>query len=727
MDAGKQNLLNFLSQNQQLSIPIYQRKYSWTGKECNQLLEDVIRVGKTSDEQNHFIGSIVYMNQKAHIASPINKLMIIDGQQRITTISLLISALSDYVYENPNENIMSPYNLINYYLINDKENGELKYKLILTDDDKLTLKKIIDNLTAEEKMPFDGEDSLRIKENYEFFKRKINEGNAELIYQGLNKLLIIFVALEHNIDNPQLIFESLNSTGLELSQADLIRNYILMGLESEEQENLYSTYWQKIEKTFEESGSVLFDKFIRDYLTVKTDKVPTFRNIYRDFKRYSNDYEDIESLVKDVFKFSKYFSCIAFGKESNPNLKEALDSLSNMGYDVTYPFLLHLYKDYDNGLLSADEFIEIIKYTESYLLRRLICNIPTPSLNKTFAKMYNEIDTDNYSQSYQVQLVLMSNYQRMPDNREFGRNFRERDIYNLKAKNKEYIFDKFENWNSKEKTPVEAYTIEHIMPQNPNLSQEWRDCLGSNWEEIQKTYLHTIGNLTLTGYNPELSDRPFLEKRDMAGGFRQSAIRLNVYLHDLSTWNELEIKKRANHLIEEAYKIWEYPDVSQEVIDRYVPEEEKSSTDKSELTEVEKLRWDYWREFNNYLNENDDLFLYPTPNKDNWYSLFMKTSLAHIEMTISLVLKKSINVHFRIKMDSNEIFDKLYEQKDIIESEVGIELEWDKAENKKISKIGKTLEIDLNDKSNWQTAIEWQYDLAVKLQKSVLPKVKNLQ
>lgn len=268
-----------------------------------------------------------------------------------------------------------------------------------------------------------------------------------------------------------------------------------------------------------------------------------------------------------------------------------MDSLSNMGYDVTYPFLLHLYKDYDAELLSADEFIEIIRYTESYLLRRLICNIPTTSLNKTFAKMYNELDTENYSESYQARLVLKENYQRMPKNREFGRNFRERDIYNLKGKNKEYIFDKFENWNSKEKTPVEAYTIEHIMPQNPNLSQEWRDCLGPNWEEIQKTYLHTIGNLTLTGYNPELSDRPFQEKRDMEGGFRQSAIRLNVYLHDLQTWNETEIKKRTNHLIEKAYKIWKYPEISQEVIDRYAPKKETGSEiDESDLTSVEKLR-----------------------------------------------------------------------------------------------------------------------------------------
>ena len=727
MDAGKKNLLQFLSNRQQLSIPIYQRKYSWTEKECGQLFDDVIRVANAIQEENHFIGSITYMNPEGHIVMDIDKLMIIDGQQRITTISLLISALSDFLYENPIENI-NPKKLINYYLINEDEMGELKYKLILTDEDKATLIKIINNLTKEEKIPFDNEDSKRVKENFEYLKGRINEGNAKLIYQGLNKLLIIFVALEYNKDNPQLIFESLNSTGLELSQADLIRYYILMGLNTDEQETLYTTYWKKIEKLFEESGSWLFDKFIRDYLTVKTDKVPTFRNIYSDFKKYSKTFDNVEELVNDVFKFSNYFSCIAFGEEENKKLKEALDSLSSMGYDVTYPFLLHLYKDYADELLPLEEFIEMIRYTESYLLRRLICNIPTPSLNKTFAKMYNDIDTGNYSESYQVQLVLKENYQRMPTNREFGRNFRERDIYNLRGKNKEYIFDKFENWNSKEKTPVESYTIEHIMPQNPNLSQEWRDCLGPNWEEIQKTYLHTIGNLTLTGYNAELSDSSFQEKRDMEGGFRQSAIRLNVYLQDLPTWNENEIKKRTKHLIEEAYKIWKYPEVSQEVIDKYSSkDEEELEIDVSGFTEVERLRFDYWTEFNNYLKENDDLFVYPMPPNDTWYSLFMNTGIAHIELTISAVLKNTINVHFRIKKDSNEIFDKLYAQKDIIESEVGMELEWDKAENHKISKIGKTLDIDINEKYNWERAIEWQYDMSVRLRESILPKVQNIK
>ena len=264
-------------------------------------------------------------------------------------------------------------------------------------------------------------------------------------------------------------------------------------------------------------------------------------------------------MVKDIYKYAQYFKSIAFGGEENPKLKEALDSLRSMGYDVTDPFMLHMYREYKEEKLSIDDFCQIIVYTESYLLRRLICSIPTPSLNKTFAGMYAQLDTSNYLNSYKEVLLAKENYQRMPNNREFAANFRSRDIYNLRSKNRDYIFDKFENWGSKEKTNINNYTIEHIMPQNPELSQEWREALGENWKEIQKTYLHTIGNLTLTGYNSVLSDRFFTEKRDIEGGFKLSAIRLNVKLQDLETWNENEIKKRTERLIDKAKNIWPYP------------------------------------------------------------------------------------------------------------------------------------------------------------------------
>lgn len=567
MQAGKISLLEFLGDRQQSILPIYQRKYSWTTNECKQLWDDILRIGEDeeySEGKNHFLGSIVYTKLNPFTINPINQRMIIDGQQRMTTISLLISAIADFLFENPND-IISSEVLISSYLLNSNTVGENRYKLILTQDDKNTLFKLFDYLENNEKILFDKDkDSLKIQENFEYFRKKINAGNVEAILNGLNRLLIIYISLEPKIDNPQLIFESLNSTGMELTQADLIRNFILMGLKIEEQEKLYNDYWHDIEKLFEEliikeKNKYKFDKFIRDYLTVKTGRVSYFRNIYRDFKLYSST-QDVNELVKDIYTYASYFKCIALGAEEDPKLKKSLDSLRNLGYDVTDPFLLHLYRDYKEKKLSRDEFCDMLMYTESYLFRRLICSIPTPSQKKTFEDMYGLLDTTNYLESYKYALLSKENYQRMPNDEEFTRNFWEKDIFNLK--NKDYILFKFENWKHDKEIHKEDgfYTIEHIMPQDTNLCEEWILDLGENWREVHKKYLHTIGNLTITGYNPEYSKKPFLFKRDLKDkGFRYSIFRLNNYLAELNHWNEDEIKKRANMLIKQAQEIWPYP------------------------------------------------------------------------------------------------------------------------------------------------------------------------
>lgn len=568
MQAGKIFLLEFLGDRQQSLLPIYQRKYSWTTEECKQLWDDILSIGEDEDYyegKNHFLGSIVYTKLNPYKINPINQRMIIDGQQRVTTISLLISAIANFLFENPSD-IISSEVLINSYLLNDNAMGENRYKLILTRDDKNTLFKLLDYLENNEKIIFDEDkDSNRIQENFEYFRKKINEGNIETILNGLNRLLIIYISLEPKVDNPQLIFESLNSTGMELTQADLIRNYILMGLQPEQQEKLYNDYWHDIEKLFEklilkEKNKYKFDKFIRDYMTVKTGNVSYFRNIYRDFKLYSST-KDVNVLVKDIYTYASYFECIALGAEENPKLKKSLDSLRNLGYDVTDPFLLHLYRDYKENKLSVDEFCEMLMYTESYLFRRLICSIPTPSQKKTFEDMYGLIDTADYLGSYKRALLAKESYQRMPSNEEFVSNFWEKDIFNLK--NKDYILFKFENWKHDKEIHKEDgfYTIEHIMPQKPDLSEEWQLELGDNWREIHKKYLHTIGNLTITGYNPEYSACPFSFKRDLPDkGFKYSIFRLNNYLANLEHWNENEINKRAEILIEQAQEIWPYPE-----------------------------------------------------------------------------------------------------------------------------------------------------------------------
>ena len=565
MDANKNFLLNFLSNKQQLSIPIYQRKYSWKEKECKQLWDDIIRVGSSPiTDETHFVGSIVYMKINPHMMTPISELLVIDGQQRITTVSLLISAIASYLKKEPVENLMDWQAILNYYLINDLEKGEKRYKFLLTAEDKNTLIKIIDNIQSDEDIMFTSEDSQNIINNYQLFEKWLNKDNIELAYIGLTRLLIIYIALEQGKDNPQLIFESLNSTGLELNQTDLIRNYILMGLEPDEQEKLYNNYWLEIEKGFENNHDNLFDNFIRHYLTIKLKRIPKIKEIYLEFKQYSKDFNHIEDLVKDIYKYAQYYFNFVFEKEENSKLRNSFKDLNELNYDVTHCFMLELYDDYYNEKITTDIFIKILDLIQSYLVRRQICNIPTNSLNKTFAGLYDEINPDDYFNSFKFALIEKDTYKRFPNTSEFKENLQMKDIYNSRIRS--YVLRKLENYESKEPINVESFTIEHIMPQNPNLSEDWKFELGANWEEVQKTYLHTLGNLTLTGYNSELSDRPFLEKRDIEGGFASSPLNLNRDLRTLSNWNENEIKKRAQKLSEIAIKVWKYPRLEKEII-----------------------------------------------------------------------------------------------------------------------------------------------------------------
>jgi len=586
MRADETQLLKFMNGPKQFIIPIYQRTYSWTLKECKQLWEDIIKAGKDGKISSHFLGSIVYVEKGLYQISTIPKLLLIDGQQRLTTISLFLSALSKVLKEPING--MSSDKLKNYYLINRDEEEEKRYKLILTKSDKETLFKIIDH-----KELFD-EDSQRIKDNYKFFAEQISKNNIEEVFNGLNKLTIIDVSLDRERDNSQLIFESLNSTGLELTQADLIRNYVLMGLEKQEQDNLYNDYWSPMEKSFSYAKhSTLFDRFMRDYLTINTGKIPNIKDVYSAFKLYTQN-KHIKDLVADVYKYSKYFVNIALEKEEDSEIKAIFSNINTLKVDVSYPFLLEVYEDYIQERITKEEFMQILKYIESYVFRRAICGIPTNSLNKTFANLYKEIKQENYLESFRAALLLKESYRRFPRDEEFKEQLLIKDVYNFRSRN--YLLRKLENHNKKELVNVESYTIEHIMPQNENLSDEWKQALGKKWKEVHDKYLHTIGNLTLTGYNPELSDKPFKEKRDMEGGFADSPIRLNGSLAKLGNWNEKEILNRANILSDLAVQIWSCPELAEEALNKYkiIEKEEHEKTytigDHLYLAEGEAMR-----------------------------------------------------------------------------------------------------------------------------------------
>jgi len=570
MEAKETNFLRFLNSPKQLVIPIYQRTYSWKEKECRQLWKDIIRAGKDDDINGHFVGSVVYVEKGLYQVSTLPKLLVIDGQQRLTTLSLLMAALCKYMKDNNIQSDINPDRLFSYYLVNDREEGEDKYKLILTKSDKEALFKVLDQRDLTD------EDSLRIKENYDFFIEEISKANLEEVYKGISKLIIIDVSLDREKDNPQLIFESLNSTGLELTQADLIRNYILMGLEKSEQEDLYNNFWFQMEKVFRKSGySDEFDYFVRSYLTMKEGKIPKIREIYEAFKVYSKKFNTVREIVEELFKFSKYYANFSLEKEPDNEIREAFNDINELKVDVSYPFILKVYEDYDHEKITKEIFVKILRLIESYVFRRAICGVPTNSLNKTFSTLYKKVNQNDYLDSIKATLMLQDSYRIYPIDEDFIKALQVKDIYNFRNRN--YLLSKLENYDNKEIVDIEACTIEHIMPQNPNLSKQWIQDLGEQWKEVQKTYLHKLGNLTLTGYNSEMSDKSFIEKRDMEKGFKDSRIKLNKSIANLSTWNEQEIKSRGEELAKIAMKVWIYPCLPDEILENY---KEKESSPK---------------------------------------------------------------------------------------------------------------------------------------------------
>ena len=574
MKASAAQFLSFIKKSPQFTIPIYQRKYSWTERECRQLWDDIIRSGKNDEVSAHFIGSIVYIEKSIYHVTDQSPLLVIDGQQRLTTISLLIAALVnelenkfDVKYE-PVEGF-SAKKLKHYYLINPEEEGERHYKLILSQTDK-------DSLIAKvEGKSVPRNHSRRIVENYKLFENWIKEyrDNLAIVCKGIAKLMVVDISLSREQDNPQLIFESMNSTGKELTQADLIRNYILMGLEPEVQKDLYVDYWQPMEIDFgQEAYDNYFDSFMRHYLTVKMGgEVPRLDKVYEAFKEYSIRPEiekaGIESLVSDIRNYSRYYCAMALMAEKDKELEWAFRDLRELKVDVAYPLLLELYGDYENGILTKDDFLTVVRLIESYVFRRAICAIPTNSLNKTFATFSKAIKKDRYLESIKAHFLLLPSYRRFPQDEEFKNEFQTRDVYNFSRRS--YWLRRLENHNRKEKILVDEYTIEHIMPQNENLSKEWRDSLGSEWKNIQEAWLHTSGNLTLTGYNAEYSDRSFREKREMPGGFKDSPLKLNQGLGSLTDWNEETIKERAERLSNIAASVWHYPKLDDNILDDY--------------------------------------------------------------------------------------------------------------------------------------------------------------
>ena len=546
MKANDTQIRIFLEGTKQFIVPLFQRTYSWKKENIQKLWED-LEDTKNDKESTHFFGSFVTMPVPSS-ASGVSQYTIIDGQQRLVTICIFLATLRNRIIEiNPKYEKKDEINEV--YLIN-KFHPENKYKVVPTEADRNIFFAILNEVNP----LVDG--SHLIAETYRFFSNKLSAINdlGELVSLKdtmLSKFSVVDIRLE-NEDDPYLIFESLNAKGIPLTQADLVRNYLFMRLNPNKQQNVYDKIWFPMQENLQES----LEDFIRHYLAMDGN-VPNYNKIYARFKEIADkkakSEEDVIDIMEELLNYSKYYYILLYPEnESEEKLKRYFEKLDRLEVTTSYPLLLKLYDDYANKKLSIDDFAECLQVIETYIVRRAVCGIPTNVLNKYFPTIYNSLDQTNVVHSLKNKLKSGTGARRMPDDDEFKQCLQERKLFGSRIL--QYLLEELERYNNKEVVNFEELQIEHIMPQT--LTDEWKKELGSVWELTYQKYLDTLGNLTLTGYNPEYSNKLFIEKRDMKKGFKDSGLQLNRDLAKLEKWTEKEILDRAKELSRIGLEIW---------------------------------------------------------------------------------------------------------------------------------------------------------------------------
>jgi uncharacterized protein with ParB-like and HNH nuclease domain/predicted transport protein len=556
MKAEDTLVTNLLGGAKQFIVPIFQRDYSWGTKHCQQLWKDVIRVGSDPKVKGHFLGSVVYVAAEDNTAT-ITRWLLIDGQQRMTTLTLLLIALRDQMNQakgngDGGDEESTPEELDDYYLRNRHGKGDRRHKLHLRRADHDTLIALLDGRDIPDTA------SERVKENFLFLRDLVAQANVQTVYAGIKKLVVVDVSLTRGQDDPQMIFESLNSTGVDLTQADLIRNFVLMRLDESSQTQLYEEHWQPIEQAFGRRYRTEFDKFVKDFLTLQMRPGTPLKaaEIYHEFRSFFSrivEKRGVDGILSDLRRFGTYYTAFSLGQEKQPALKEAFARLRSL-VEVASPVVLTLYDYHDRAkTLNADEFVEAIELLESFVFRRSVCDMQTRSLGQIFASLAYRITENQPLLSLKVALYRQGKKRRFPTDAEFREALETRDVYDMRTCF--YLLDRLENF-SKERIDTSNFSIEHVMPQNEELRPEWRTMLGGAWQAVQETWLHRLGNLTLTGYNSTYSDRPFTEKKTIAGGFNESPLRLNKFIREQPTWDATMIEQRGKQLAEKAITVW---------------------------------------------------------------------------------------------------------------------------------------------------------------------------
>lgn len=557
MKGSETKLVSYMQgSDKRFVIPVYQRNYDWKTENCKQLYDDLIKVIRRG-RKSHFFGSIV----SVHNDGEFNEYLVIDGQQRLTTISLLLLAM----YNLMKNGVLTPEKgnlaekIYKTYLIDEWQDDDTRIKLKPVKNDRNAFGKLFDE--ESEHIP---DSNLTI--NYKYFYSRIQKEEITLdeLYEAVTKLEIINITLNQD-DNPQLIFESLNSTGVALSEGDKIRNFILMGLPAKQQNDYYEKYWNKIEICTDYDVSM----FVRDYLSVKQQLIPAMSKVYFTFKAYVEENgTEIKPLLQELLSYAKWYKILLKGNTADKGLNACIYRLNRLETTVTRPFFLEVLRLQAAGKLSLAEVKEIFLYTENYLFRRTICDLPTNALNKIFLMLHREIirydGTDSsYLEKFKYALNSKSDRGRFPDDGEFVAAFAARPVYQMNSKNKIYILERFENYGTVEVQNVYkqcdegVYSIEHIMPQH--LTPAWVKELGEDYEEIHETWLHRMANLTLTGYNSKYSNSAFTEKRDMKNGFIDSHLYMNNWIGQQNHWGLAELETRNQMLMQRALTIWPLP------------------------------------------------------------------------------------------------------------------------------------------------------------------------
>lgn len=679
MKGEAKQFLKFIDgSDKRFIIPVYQRNYSWQNKHCAQLLNDLKGLIKKPDAP-HFFGSIVSSHMQG---GKREDFLIIDGQQRLTTISILLIAIVDLLKHKkviPKDDRLIE-KITKKHLVDEYQEDQRKIRLKPIKDDC----KAFDALFGDES---DFVDGSNVTSNFRYFRDRILNENIDIddLYDAISRLQTIDIFLEKD-DDPQLIFESLNSTGLELEEGDKIRNFILMGLSSELQEKYYEAFWNKIEKNTHFKVS----DFFKDYLTLKLNRTVVIKDIYFTFKDYvKKNNDDIEALLQDLLEYSKLYAIILNPMQYQNSFTAVLVRLSQLEFTVIFPVVLAILKRWNEKNLTDQEVTELLRVTEIFLFRRLIVGLATNALSKIFATLDKDVTKKaqssqlaSYAEIYKYVLLNKEESSRFPNDEEFEQALFSRNIYAMSSKNKAYLFSFLENEESKEQINVierikdGTYTIEHIMPQT--LSPVWQKELGEKSQQIHEQWLHTLPNLTLTGYNSKYSNRPFKDKLDVENGFKDSNLRLNQYVRECLKWTEDELVERQSRLSKKSLKLWYYPTTSYappvEETNEYLLEDDFDFTGYTlvsyTLYDVES-KVQSWKEMQidvvKYLLEQHTTKIMSLCADQKFYDLsLLETTNNFTEISRSVFLYTNCSTRTKIN-----ILKKIFEQCDVEQSELG--------------------------------------------------------